>query len=104
MLHQDTNMLCEDDVPHNPNARPDALPVAREKIDSDVPAALANDRLVDAGQLAALIGVDKRTIFRWKAAGHVPGYDFQCGQTCRWKISTVRNLIAQPHKLRRRAC
>jgi phage terminase Nu1 subunit (DNA packaging protein) len=60
-----------------------------------------DDKLINADQLAALIGVDKRTIFRWKAAGHLPQYDFQQGQTRRWKLSTVRMLIAQPHSLRR---
>jgi hypothetical protein len=72
----------------------------RRKNRGELPASLKNDELVNADQLAALIGVDKRTIFRWKAGGHLPDYDFQRGQTCRWKLSTVRMLIAQPQRLR----
>ena len=92
-----------DTLQHTRTTPSDDPAARRRKNRRELPPSLKIDELVNVDQLAALIGVDKRTIFRWKAAGYVPEYDFQCGQSCRWKLSTVRTVIEQPHRLRRRS-
>lgn len=60
--------------------------------------ALDSLRLVGPGDMAELMGVSKRLIFRWRAAGKLPPYDFAEGQTRRWQFTTVAAWIEQRKK------
>jgi excisionase family DNA binding protein len=48
--------------------------------------------------MAELMGVSKRLIFRWRAEGKLPPYDFAEGQTKRWRLTTVTAWIEQRKK------
>ncbi len=50
--------------------------------------------MVTPGDVARLMGVSKRQVFHWRAAGLIPPYDFAIGQTKRWWLATIRTWIA----------
>jgi predicted DNA-binding transcriptional regulator AlpA len=70
----------------------------RQRNRREVPDVLRENAFVDAGQFAEVIGISKRQLFRWMELGHIPDYDLKIGQTCRWKISTVRKWQEQNHQ------
>jgi predicted DNA-binding transcriptional regulator AlpA len=45
--------------------------------------------MVCAGEIAAEMGVDVRTLRRWPAAGRFPPPDKKIGRVMRWRPSTV---------------
>lgn len=67
-----------------------AIDDRRQRGRRDVPDALREDAFISANQFAELIGISKRQLYRWLESGYVPDYDLKIGQTCRWKISTVK--------------
>ena len=56
---------------------------------------LADLRMIGPGELAQRMCVSRRQIFRWRAAGKLPPYDFSEGQTKRWQVTTVIAWIQQ---------
>lgn len=61
----------------------------------ELPDLLRDDELINADQFAALIGISKRQLYRWMQSGDVPAYDLKIGQTCRWKVSSVKAWQSQ---------
>jgi predicted DNA-binding transcriptional regulator AlpA len=98
--NDNNNVHPNEPVPTNPSEHTEAggiLPPpqhTRRRNRKDVPDPLKADEQVNADQIAAIVGVNKRTIFRWLAGGHLPPYDFKVGQTCRWKMTTIRDWLA----------
>src|SRR5262245_58173403 len=63
----------------------------RRRNQRDVPAELADARMISADQWAKLCGVTKRQVFRWQDAGHLPAPDLSIGQVRRWKTESFRS-------------
>jgi len=40
-----------------------------------------------------MLGVGRRTLHTWRAAGHLPEPDFKIGQTLRWRRKTIERWI-----------
>lgn len=52
------------------------------------------DTLLTADQLAKIMNVKKRTIWRWLAEGRIPKPIYLTRQTPRWRESEVKDFIA----------
>lgn len=63
-----------------------------DAIDGSTPCRLAHD----AAEVARLIGVGKRTLYRLVASGHFPRADVQLGRIHRWRRSTIENWLSAP--------
>ena len=48
---------------------------------------------ITVADVAAIFGLSKRTVFRMKAEGRLPEYDYALSQRRFWKLSTVRAAI-----------
>ncbi|HZW33450.1 MAG TPA: helix-turn-helix domain-containing protein [Isosphaeraceae bacterium] len=71
----------------NPSASPEAAP-------TNVAAALPK-LAFRPKELEQALGVDERTIQRWRSAGRFPKPDVQIGRTLLWRAETVRDWLAQ---------
>jgi len=49
--------------------------------------------LLSLADLARMLGVGRRTLHTWRAAGHLPEPDFKIGQTLRWRRKTIERWI-----------
>jgi predicted DNA-binding transcriptional regulator AlpA len=45
--------------------------------------------------LETAIGVDERTIQRWRSAGRFPKPDVAIGRTLLWRVETIRDWLAR---------
>jgi predicted DNA-binding transcriptional regulator AlpA len=75
-------------VKHAPAQNPGSA--KRQRNRREIPTPLREQAIVKIDQLATMLGVSKRQLFRWKAAGQLPPYDLKIGQTRGWWVSTVR--------------
>lgn len=63
-----------------------------DAINGSTPCRLAHD----AAEVARLIGVGKRTLYRLVASGHFPRADVRLGRISRWRRSTIENWLSAP--------
>jgi len=51
------------------------------------------DTLLNATDVAEVVAVGKRTLYRWVSVGTFPPPDLRVGGVIRWRSSTVQNWI-----------
>jgi len=52
------------------------------------------ETLLSLGEIAAYLGVGRRTVERWRAGGVLPKPDLERGRVKRWKPSTLASWLA----------
>jgi predicted DNA-binding transcriptional regulator AlpA len=68
--------------------------------DSNITASLAEDfRLITAKELAAMLDISIRTIWRRRSDGSMPS-PVKVGRSIRWRLLDIRNWIAKGCTLR----
>jgi excisionase family DNA binding protein len=77
------------------------LKSGRQRNRRDLPESLKEHQQVNADQLADLLCISKRQVFRWLADGHLPPYDLTIGQTRRWRLATIRAWLERGGRRRR---
>ena len=55
------------------------------------------EHMVNLAGIAGVLGVSKRTVERWRAAGVLPQPDLTIGRVKRWKLSTLWEWMAERH-------
>jgi excisionase family DNA binding protein len=53
---------------------------------------MANDRLLQPGEAAQLLGVDRRTLIRWHNAGKIPAHRTLGGHR-RFRLSVINKIL-----------
>jgi predicted DNA-binding transcriptional regulator AlpA len=56
-------------------------------------ASALGESMMELGEIAELLGVEYRTVQKWRADGALPPADFSLGRVVRWKPATIAAFI-----------